>query len=257
MTINQQLIALYTLVLRELVRMFRIATQVFLPPVITTLLYFVIFGSVIGHHIGQIQGFSYAEFIAPGLIMIAVISNAYANVANSLFSARFQRSIEEILVSPMHYSLMLLGYSLGGILRSLIVAVLVYIVASFFLDIDFTHIPMTLLVVLLVSTLFSLAGFTNGMLARTFDDVALLPTFIITPMTYLGGVFYDIHMLPPFWQKVSYLNPIFYMVSALREAMIGQQAMNMALAVGIICMMLIFLVILNLVILKKGIGLHD
>ena len=257
MTSRQQLIALYTLIRRELVRMFRIASQVFLPPVITTLLYFLIFGTVIGNRIGIIQGISYAAFIAPGLIMMAVITNAYSNVSTSLFSVRFQRSIEEMLVSPMHYSLLLLGYTLSGVLRGVIVAALVYLVAYFFLDVEFSRLPMTLLVVILVAALFSLAGFTNGMLARTFDDVALVPTFILAPLTYLGGVFYATSMLPVFWQKVSYFNPIFYMVNALRRAMIGHQEINMTLAMGIICLMLVCLTVLNLVLLKKGVGLHD
>ena len=257
MNINKQLIAVYTLIHRELVRMFRISSQVFLPPVITTLLYVLIFGSVIGNRIGTIQGISYAEFIAPGLIMMAVITNAYSNVSTSLFSVRFQRSIEEMLVSPMHYSLLLLGYTLGGVLRGVIVAILVYIVASFFIDVDLTNIPMTLLIVVLVASLFALAGFTNGMLARTFDDVALVPTFILGPLTYLGGVFYSTSMLPLIWQKVSLFNPIFYMVNTLRQAMIGHQELNMTIGMMIICSMVISLAILNLVLLKKGVGLHD
>lgn len=257
MTTSQQLIALYTLIRRELVRMFRIASQVFLPPVITTLLYFLIFGTVIGDRIGVIQGISYAKFIAPGLIMMAVITNAYANVSTSLFSVRFQRSIEEMLVSPMHYSLLLLGYTLSGVLRGVIVAVLVYLVACFFLDVEFSRLPITLLVVILVAALFSLAGFTNGMLARTFDDVALVPTFILAPLTYLGGVFYATSMLPPFWQNISYFNPIFYMVNALRQAMIGHNEINMTVAMSIICLMLVSLTILNLILLKKGVGLRE
>ena len=257
MNIKQQQIALYTLIRREWVRMFRIASQVFLPPVITTLLYFLIFGTVIGRRVGEIQGTSYSQFIAPGLIMMAVITNAYANVSTSLFSVRFQKSIEEMLISPMHYSLMLLGYTLGGIIRGVIVAVLVYIVACFFIDVDVTHIPMTLLVVILVSGLFSMAGFTNGMLATTFDDVAIIPTFVLAPLTYLGGVFYSTQMLPPFWQKLSYFNPIAYMVNALRQAMIGYQETNMTLAISIICAMLILLTLVNLLLLKKGVGLHD
>jgi len=257
MNINKQLIAVYTLIHRELVRMFRISSQVFLPPVITTLLYFLIFGSVIGNRIGSIQGISYAEFIAPGLIMMAVITNAYSNVSTSLFSVRFQRSIEEMLVSPMHYSLLLLGYTLGGVLRGVIVAILVYIVAGFFIELDLNNIPMTLLIVILVASLFALAGFTNGMLARTFDDVALVPTFILGPLTYLGGVFYSTTMLPPIWQKISLFNPIFYMVNALRQAMIGHQEMNMTIGMIIICGMVISLASLNLILLKKGVGLHD
>lgn len=257
MIINIQLISLYTLVRRELIRMFRIASQVFLPPVITTLLYFLIFGAVMGQRIGSIEQVSYTLFIAPGLVMIAVITNSYANVSTSLFSVRFQKSIEELLISPLHYSLILLGYTLGGILRGVIVAILVFIVAYFFLDIDFKTLPQTLGVVTLVAALFSLAGFTNGMLARTFDDVALIPTFVLTPLTYLGGVFYSINMLPPIWQKISYFNPILYMVNALRHVMIGQQEVSMVLAMSIICSMVVCLTILNLVLLKRGTGLRE
>lgn len=257
MVIRQQLIALYTLVRRELVRMFRIASQVFIPPVITTTLYFLIFGSLIGARIGTIQGVSYPMFIAPGLIMMSVIVNAYGNVSSSLFSVRFQKSIEEMLISPMHIGLLLLGYVLGGVIRGLIVAILVFLIASFFLTIELNHLPMTLLVVLLVAAIFSLAGFTNAMLARNFDDIMLIPTFILTPLTYLGGVFYSIDMLPPFWQKISYLNPVLYMVNALRHAMIGQEEVSMNLAMGIICFMLVSLTVINLILLKKGVGLRE
>lgn len=257
MTTKTQAIALYTLVRRELVRMFRIASQVFLPPVITTSLYFLIFGSLIGPRIGSIQGIDYPMFIAPGLIMMSVIVNSYGNVSTSLFSVRFQKSIEEMLISPMRDGLLLLGYVLGGMLRGFIVAILVFIIASFFLTIELSHLPMTLLVVLLVSAIFSLAGFTNAMIARNFDDIMLVPTFILTPLTYLGGVFYSISMLPPFWQKISYLNPILYMVNALRHVMIGQEEVNMTLAISIICFMLVALTILNLILLKKGVGLRE
>ncbi|MCW8397536.1 ABC transporter permease [Legionella sp. PATHC038] len=257
MAIKKQTIALYTLVRRELVRMFRISTQVFLPPVITTTLYFLIFGSLIGPRIGSIQGVSYPMFIAPGLIMMSVIVNSYGNVSSSLYSVRFQKSIDEMLVSPMHNSLLLLGYVLGGVFRGLIVAALVYIVASFFLTIELGHLPMTLLVVLLVSAVFSLAGFTNAMVARNFDDIMIIPTFVLTPLTYLGGVFYSINMLPEFWQKVSWLNPILYMVNALRNAMIGQSEVNTSLAMGIIVLMLALLTLLNMILLKKGVGFRE
>lgn len=257
MAIKQQVIALYTLVRRELVRMFRIASQVFLPPVITTTLYFLIFGSLIGPRIGMIQDVSYPMFIAPGLIMMSVIVNSYGNVSTSLFSVRFQKSIEEVLISPMHDGLLLLGYVIGGVLRGFIVAILVYIVASFFLSISFNHLPMTLLVVVLVSSIFSLAGFTNGMIARNFDDVMIVPTFILTPLTYLGGVFYSTNMLPVFWQKVTYLNPIYYMVNALRHVMIGKEEVSMTLAMSVIIVMLVSLIVLNMVLLKKGVGLRE
>jgi len=256
MAVNQQLVAVYTLIRREIVRMFRIATQVFLPPVITTLLYFLIFGAIIGNRIGPIQAINYSLFIAPGLIMMSVITNAYANVSNSLFSIRFQKNIEEMLVSPMHYSLLLFGFVLGGAIRGILVALLVYVVAFFFVDIDFYHLPKTLLVVTLVATLFSLAGFTNAMLARNFDDVAIIPTFILTPLTYLGGVFYSIDMLPPFWQKVTYFNPIFYMVNALRSVMIGAQEVNLSTALVIIISMTVVILMANLYLLKKGVGIR-
>lgn len=257
MTLNRQFIALYTIVRRELVRMFRIASQVFLPPVITTALYFLIFGNLIGGRIGPIHGESYIVFIAPGLIMMSVITNAYGNVSTSLFSIRFQKSIEEILVSPIRNSLLLLGYVLGGVLRGCIVAVLVFIVASLFMPLPIHHLWLTVLTILLVSAVFALAGFTNAMLARNFDDVMLVPTFILTPLTYLGGVFYATSMLPPFWQKVSQANPILYMVNALRHAMIDQQEVSINLSMLIILSMLFSLIILNIYMLKKGIGMRE
>ena len=257
MAIKQQGIAFYTLVRRELVRMFRISSQVFLPPVITTALYFLIFGQLIGPRIGSIHGVTYPMFITPGLIMMSVIVNSYGNVSSSLFSTRFQKNIEEMLVSPMHYSLLLLGYVIGGILRGVIVALLVFIISSFFLTLTFSHLPMTLLVIVLVSAVFSLAGFTNAMLARNFDDIMLIPTFVLTPLTYLGGIFYSVEMLPAFWQKVTYFNPIFHATNALRQAMTGQENINLSLPMGIIYIMLISLVLLNLILLKKGIGLRE
>lgn len=257
MTTKQQLIALYTLVRRELVRMFRIASQVFLPPVITTTLYFLIFGTLIGNRIGTISGLDYSTFIAPGLIMMSVIVNAYGNVSTSLFSARFQRSVEEMLVSPMHDSLMLLGYILGGILRGVIVAFLVFLVSCFFVQIHFEHWFMTIVVTILVSAIFSLAGFTNAMLARNFDDVMIIPTFVLTPLTYLGGVFYSTTMLPGIWSTISHFNPIFYMVNALRHAMIGQEEVSMSVSLTVIVLLLVVLTGVNLVMLKRGVGLRD
>jgi ABC-2 type transport system permease protein len=257
MAIKKQAIALYTIIRRELVRMFRIASQVFLPPIITTALYFLIFGSLIGERIGPIDGVSYPRFIAPGLIMMSVITNAYSNVSTSLFSARFQKNIEEMLISPMHDSLILLGYILGGVFRGLIIAILVTLVSFFFMEIEFHNLLLSFLVVLLVAALFSLAGFTNAMLARTFDDVMIIPTFVLAPLTYLGGVFYTTNMLSPWWQTISYLNPILYMVNALRYAIIGEQEVNILTAMTIICLIIILLAAFNLILLKRGIGLRD
>ncbi len=257
MKIKQQCIAFYTLVRRELVRMFRIASQVFLPPVISTSLYFLIFGNLIGDRIGTINGVNYSQFIAPGLIMMSLITNAYGNVSTSLFSVRFQKSIEEILISPINNGLLLLGYVFGGVLRGSIVALLVFLVACFFMPVHLEHVTLAMFVVVLVSAVFSLAGFTNAMLARNFDDVMLVPTFILTPFTYLGGVFYAINMLPPTWQAIAHFNPIFYMVGALRYAMIGKGEVNLLLSLSLISLMFVILTGINLWMLKKGIGMRD
>lgn len=254
---KQQGIGLYTIVRRELVRMLRIVTQVLFPPVITTLLYFLVFGAIIGPRIGDIQGVSYTKFIAPGLIMMSVITNAYSNVSSSFFSVRFQKNIEELLISPLPNYILLLGFILGGLLRGFIVACLVYFVAMFFVDIDLKHLPMTLLVVLLVAALFSLAGFTNALIARSFDDIMIVPTFVLAPLTYLGGVFYETSMLSPFWQKITYFNPVFYMINALRQVMINRHEINLILALSLIFIMLILFTALNLVLLKRGVGIRS
>lgn len=257
MTLKLQLIALTTIIHHELMRMFRISIQVFLPSAITTLLYFSIFGAIIGRRVGLVEGVSYSAYIAPGLVMIAVITNAYSNTSSSLFSARFQRSIEELLISPIHYSVMLLGYTLGGIIRGVLVAILVLAVSAFYIDINWAQLPLTLLIVILISCLFSLAGFTNGMLAKTFDDVMLVPTFILSPLTYLGGVFYSIEMLSPMWHKIALLNPIFYMVELLRFSMINHANQHVGYALSLLGSCVISLTGLNLVLLKRGIGIRD
>jgi ABC-2 type transport system permease protein len=254
---KRQCIAFYTLIRHEIVRMLRISSQVFLPAVITTTLYFLIFGKIIGQRVGLIDGVSYPLFIAPGLIMMSVISNAYGNVSTSLFSARFQKSIEELLVSPLSHFLLLTGFVMGGVIRGLIVALLVFIVSAFFVTINFAHLPLTLFIVLLVSSIFSLAGFTNALFARTFDDVMLIPTFFLTPLTYLGGVFYSIQMLSPLWRSLSHFNPIWYMVSALRYAMIQVEEVNFKMAIGLMVAILISLCVLNLWLLRRGVGLRE
>lgn len=258
MNIKQQWIMFYTILRREVIRMFRIFTQVFLPPVITTGLYFMIFGSIIGNRIGSIEGISYAQFIAPGLVMLSIITNAYGNVSNSLFSARFQRSVEEMLISPMSNGILLLGYVLGGTLRGLIVAFLVYLVSYFFVELHFYHWMLSFVIILSVSALFSLAGFTNAMLARSFDDVMLIPTFILAPLSYLGGVFYSAAMLPEPWQQLSKLNPIYYMVHALRNTMLfATIEPGFFKSLAIIFGMIFLLVLLNLRMLQRGVGLRE
>lgn len=253
-----QCTALYTIVRREMVRMLRISSQTFLPPVITTTLYFLIFGAVIGTRIGPVAGHGYTAFIAPGLITMGIITNAYANVSTSLFSMRFQRSIEEILVSPIHWSVMLFGYVVGGVIRGMVVALLITCVAAFFVPLDvLKHLPMACLILLLISTIFSLAGFINGMLARTFDDVAFIPTFVLTPLIYLGGVFYATSMLPGIWQKITLFNPIYYMVHALRLIMLNQPHDGLMRDLMIMGVLLTALLIANAILIKKGVGLKE
>lgn len=257
MTNYEKFIALYTLIRREILRMFRISSQVFLPPIITTTLYFLIFGNVIGGRIGAIDGMDYSSFIAPGLIMMAVITNAYGNVSSSFYNVRFQKNVEEILVSPMSYGMMLGGFVLGGVVRGVIVGFLVFFTSCFFVSYDIHHWLTSLVVLILVSSVFALAGFTNAMLARNFDDIMLIPTFVLTPLTYLGGVFFSTSMLPSVWEKISHLNPILYMVSAFRYGMLGQSSVNIYVALCIISGMLIFFWVTNIVLMHKGIGLRE
>ena len=252
-----QAIGLYTIIEHELSRMFRISVQSFLPSVITTLLYFSIFGAVIGQNMRFLEGLSYSAFIAPGLIMIAVINNAYSNSSSSVFSARFQRSIEEVLISPLHPSLILIGYALGGILRAVLVAILVLGVSTLFIEVSLVRLPATLGVVILIACLFSLAGFTNGILAKTYDDVMIVPTFILSPLTYLGGVFYSISMLSPFWQNMVLINPIFYMVELLRYTMLHHPSEHVSVALTVLCLLNIGLFRLNIFLMKKGVGIRE
>ena len=255
--IRIQAIALYTVIQHELSRMFRISVQSFLPSIITTFLYFSIFGAVLGQQMQLVEGLQYSTFIAPGLVMIAVINNAYSNTSSSLFSARFQRSIEEVLISPLRPSLMLIGYTLGGVLRALIVATLVLGVSTVFIDLSLIHIPATLGIVILIACLFSLAGFTNGMLAKTFDDVMVVPTFVLSPLTYLGGVFYSISILSPIWRHIVLLNPIFYMVELLRYAMLHHPSQHINLALIVLCLLNVGLFRLNVWLIHKGTGIRD
>lgn len=255
--LRMQGIALYSVIHHELSRMFRISVQSFLPSIITTLLYFSIFGAVLGQRMQTVEGLDYSTFIAPGLIMIAVINNAYSNTSSSLFTARFQRSIEEVLICPLYPSLLLLGYTIGGVLRALLVSILVLFVAAFFIDFSWTRLPAAFGVIILIASLFSLAGFINGMLAKTYDDVMLVPTFILSPLTYLGGVFYSITMLPLFWQHLVLLNPIFYMVELLRYAMLNHPSQHAAVALIVLCLLNVGIFWLNVHLIKLGKGIRD
>ncbi len=254
---SNQLIALKTLTRREIRRFIRIWTQTLLPSPISMILYFLIFGSLIGKRIGELDGFSYVEYIAPGLIMMAIINNSYANVAGSFFGSKFQHSIEELFVAPMSSGAILLGYLLGGVLRGLLVAMIVTLIALFFTEIHLYSVMITICVAILTAILFSLAGMLNGIYAKTFDDVSIIPTFILSPLTYLGGVFYSINMLPPFWRSLSYFNPILYVVNAFRYGMLGVSDINIWAALSYIVILTIGLFGLVYYLLAKGICLRS
>ena len=230
MSFYQQWVALTTIVNKEIVRFLRIWVQTLLPPVITMSLYFVIFGQLIGSRIGQMDGFSYMEFVVPGLIMMSIITNSYGNVVSAFFGAKFQKSIEELLVSPTPNYIILLGYVLGGVCRGLLVGIIVTIVSLFFTELKIHHLGVTITTVILTAVVFSLGGFFNAVFANTFDDISIIPTFILTPLTYLGGVFYSISLLPEFWQVASQLNPILYIVNAFRYGILGVSDINIVSA---------------------------
>lgn len=221
MTNSETLISLQTLVVKEIRRFTRIWIQTLVPPAITVVLYFIIFGNLIGSRIGTMEGFDYIEFVVPGLIMMGVITNSYSNVVSSFFSARFQRHVEELLVSPVPNYVILLGYVTGGVARGLMVGVIVTTLSLFFTSLSIHNLFVTVSVVVLTSTLFSLCGFINAVFAENFDDISIIPTFVLTPLIYLGGVFYSVSLLPDFWAAVSKLNPVLYMVNAFRYGILG------------------------------------
>ncbi|AOS97559.1 Inner membrane transport permease YadH [Microbulbifer aggregans] len=222
--------AFTTIFRREVRRFTRIWPQTLVPPVITMSLYFVIFGSLIGRRIGEMGGFSYMEFVVPGLIMMAVITNSYSNVASSFYSAKFQRNVEELLVAPIPNWVIMAGYVLGGVARGLIVGFVVTIIALLFTSLEVQHLGLTIAIVFMAAVLFSLAGFINAIFANSFDDISIIPTFVLTPLTYLGGVFYSIELLSPFWQGLSKLNPVLYMVNAFRYGVLGVSDINVGWA---------------------------
>lgn len=230
MQINAQFIAFCTILRKEVRRFMRIWVQTLIPPVITMVLYFLIFGTLIGSRIGQMGGFDYMSFVVPGLIMMSVINNSYSNVVSSFYSAKFTKCIEELLVSPTPNYVILLGVVIGGSLRGLIVGSIVTALSLFFVDLHIHSVGVVISVIFLTSLLFSLAGMINAIFANSFDDISIIPTFVLTPLTYLGGVFYSISMLPEFWQGVSKLNPVLYMVNAFRYGFLGVSDVNVGTA---------------------------
>jgi ABC-2 type transport system permease protein len=257
MDLREKLVAFKGILIKEILRFSRIWIQTVLPPMITTMLYFVIFGNLMGSRIGPMDGINYVDFIMPGLIMLAVITNSYANVVSSFYGAKFQRHIEEMLVSPVPNYIILLGFVGGGVTRGLIVGIAVTAVSLLFVDISIASITLTLIVAFLTAVLFSLAGFINGVYARTFDDISIVPTFVLTPLTYLGGIFYSIELLPQFWQNVSLGNPILFMINAFRYGILGVSDIDVRLALLIICAFIAALFAYSLSLLRRGIGIRS
>lgn len=250
-------VALNAILIKECTRFLRIWVQTLVPPAITMTLYFVIFGQLIGSRIGEMGGFDYMSYIVPGLIMMSVITNSYSNVASSFFSAKFQRNVEELLVAPVPNYVIVLGFMGGGMLRGLLVGAIVTLVSLLFVDLQIHSIPVLVITVLLTSMVFSLAGLINAIYAKTFDDISIIPTFVLTPLTYLGGVFYSLSLLPEIWQSVSKANPIVYMVNAFRYGFLGSSDVNLTVAITMISSFALVFFAVALTLIKRGVGIRS
>ncbi|MEY3471238.1 MAG: hypothetical protein RLZZ223_588 [Candidatus Parcubacteria bacterium] len=248
---------MYTIIKKELIRIIRIWPQTLLPSVITTSLYFLIFGSFVGSQIRDIEGISYMQFIVPGLVMMAIITNSFMNVVGSFFGAKFGKSIEELLVSPTPNWVIVWGYVVGGMARGLGVGILVIVVALAFTKLDVLNVWAVLMFSILTATVFSLGGLLNAIFAKKFDHTAIIPTFVLTPLTYLGGVFYSVNALPEFWQNISKFNPILYMVNGFRFGFFGVTDVSIEISVAILVMLVLILSITDVILLRKGVGLRS
>lgn len=257
MMISRYWIAFQSILVKETTRFLRIWVQTLVPPAITMTLYFIIFGSLIGSRIGEMNGFSYMEFIVPGLIMMSVITNSYSNVASSFFSAKFQRNIEEMLVAPVPNYIIVLGFVGGGVARGVLVGLIVTLLSLFFVDIRIHHLLVIMSTVVLTSALFALGGLINAVYAKTFDDISIVPTFVLTPLTYLGGVFYSLSLLPGAWQQIAALNPIVYMVNAFRYGFLGVSDVSITLAFTVMLSFITVLFIIALQLVKRGVGIRS
>ena len=250
-------VAIRTLVRKEVIRVLRIWIQTIVPPAITMTLYFIIFGNLIGSRIGTMDGVDYMSYIAPGLIMMSVITNSYGNVVSSFFGAKFSRHVEEMLVAPMSNAAIVIGHVAGGVIRGLLVGALVTAIALFFTRLRVEHPWVMVSVVLLSAIVFSLAGFINAVFAKKFDDISIIPTFVLTPLTYLGGVFYSISLLPEFWQHVSKANPILYMVNAFRYGILGTSDIRIGTAYVILAFFVVALFTACLWLMGRGVGIRE
>lgn len=250
-------IALQTILRKEVTRFLRIWSQTLLPPVITMTLYFLIFGKLIGSQIQKIDGYSYMQYIVPGLVMMSIMTNAYANTAGSFFGAKFSKSIEEMLVSSMPNYVILLGYMLSGALRGLAVGAIVVVISLFFTQLHIQHVWIVISMAVLSALVFSLGGLINGIFAKNFDDVSFIPTFVLTPLTYLGGVFYSLKQLPEFWRPISILNPILNIVDTFRYGMLGVSDVNVYFGFSMIFILFVVLLVWCLYLLRNGVGLRS
>lgn len=256
-TSSRNFVALKTIWIKECTRFLRIWIQTLVPPAITMSLYFVIFGNLIGKRIGTMGGFTYMEFIVPGLIMMSIITSSYSNVSSSFFSAKFQRNVEELLVAPVPTWVVIMGFVGGGVARALIIGVIVTCVSMFFVDVKIHNFFVIIVTLVLTSILFATAGLINGIYAKSFDDISVIPTFVLTPLTYLGGVFYSLTLLPEFWQTVSQANPIVYMVNGFRYGFLGVSDVNHWLSIALLIGFNVVLLALAYRLLKKGVGIRS
>ena len=245
-----------TIVRKETTRILRIWGQTIVPPAITMTLYFIIFGELIGRRIGEMGGFTYMQYIVPGLVIMSVITNSYGNIVSSFFGAKFGKHIEELLISPLPNWIILAGYVTGALMRGVMVGAVVMVISLFFTRIEVQHPLVMFTVLLLTATVFALAGMINAIFAQSFDDIAIIPTFVLAPLTYLGGVFYSIALLPEFWQKVSVVNPILYMVNGFRYGMLGVSDVSLVMTYSVIFIAGAILFGLCLFLLNRGTGLR-
>jgi len=256
MNFFEQMIALRTIVRKEIHRFLRIWIQTIIPPAITIVLYFVVFGHLIGPRIGKMDGFNYMQYIVPGLIMMSIITNSYGNVVSSFFGHKFQRCIEELMVSPTPEYIVIIGFIIGGVARGILVGIIVSFLSLFFTELDLYDPWITFSIVILTSVLFSLGGFINAIYANKFDDISIIPTFILTPLTFLGGVFYSIDLLPSFWKTVSMVNPIVYMVNGFRYGILGVSDVSLAVTYVMIGIFILLLYIWAFFLMRRGYGMR-
>ena len=258
MSPSQMFTSFYTIVRKDVVRIFRIWPQTFLPSIITSVLYFLVFGKVLGGKIGEIGGHPYITFVVPGLVILAVVTNSFSNVATTFFQAKFfARNIDEILVSPTPPWVIISGYVAGGMVRGIVIGALVIIVSAFFSPLPMTHPFIILLFLILSSLLFSLAGLVNGIYAKSFDGITIVPTFVLTPLVYLGGVFYSAQALPPLWQKLTYADPIFYLINGFRDGFMGISDISLSLSIGVLGLLITLLVAISWYLIRTGLGLRQ